>query len=902
MNNFSKLNNIFGWLTFLIAMVVYTLTLEPTVSFWDCGEFIMAAEKLQVCHPPGAPLFLLIGRFFALFAFGDASKVPFMMNMLSALMSALTVLFTFWTITHLARKIVAKPYEELFPVQMIAIIGAGLVGALTLTFSDTFWFSAVEAEVYAASCFFTAITFWAILKWENIASEKHADRILVLIAYMVGLAIGVHLLNLLVIPAVVFVYFFRKYEPTTLRLFKAGGMSLLILIVIQFIIIPGLPLMSAKSDYFFVNTLGLPFYSGFAFFWIFLIAAFTWGIWYSIKKRKIMMNTALLCVAFVIIGYASYATLFIRSMADVPHDHQNVEDPFALVSFINREQYGDRPLGRGQYYTATQPVRIDYEDTYRKGKERYEIGEKKEIPIYDNDQMTIFPRMWSSRGDHVQAYREWEGIPEGKKPRFSQNLDFFFTYQLGFMYWRYFFWNFVGRQNDIQGHGEISNGNFLTGIDFIDRFWLGPQKGLPQVMKDNKGRNTYFALPLLLGIFGLFFHFKKDAKDAFVVTLLFLFTGILIIVYLNFPPLQPRERDYAYVGSYQTFCIWVGLGVLWLWDLLARKINRTNAAVLATAVGLLASPVLMATQNWDDHDRSNRRTALDFAKDYLNSCAPNAVLFTNGDNDTYPLWYIQNVEQYRTDVRVVNLSLLNTDWYADILKRPVYNSPPIPGSLTPDKYRQGTRDYVIYYNNPALKIDQTKSYNLKDIIDFIGNDKDPRAKFTYNARTTLSYFPTKKFFIPVDKDAVLANGTVAAKDADSIVSRVEFDIDKNGIYKNDLIVLDFIANNNWERPVYFTTTTGREAYLNMEDYFQLEGLAYRLVPVKARDRSAGEGRINTDIMYDNMMNKFVWGNMDQDVYLDGTILRQCRNFRMTMFRLAMTLSDEGKEGFLPEGA
>ncbi|MCC6683971.1 MAG: DUF2723 domain-containing protein [Bacteroidia bacterium] len=897
MKKYNLMNVVMGWLVFIIAMVTYTLTLEPTASFWDCGEFISASYRLQVVHPPGAPLFLIIGRLFSLMAGNDVTQVAFWVNIVSALASALTVLFSFWTITHLAKKILVKNNEEPTDWQAISIIGAGAVGALSLTFSDTFWFSAVEAEVYASSCFFTAITFWAILKWENVADEKHADRWLILIGYFCGLAIGVHLLNLLVIPAIVYVYYFRKYTATSIGIVKASLVAFGAIAIVQFGIIPGLPTLAAYFDLTFVNSFSLPFGSGIVFFGLLVTGLIVYGIIYSIKKNKVNLNTGLLVFSFVIIGYSSYAMIVIRSIANPPLDMNNPENPFTLISYLNREQYGDRPLLYGQYYTAKY---IDTEEgsmQYRKGEEKYEeVGPKIE-PVWEKDQMTIFPRMWSNRGDHVKAYRDWENIPEGKKPSFAKNIDFLFSYQLNFMYWRYFFWNFIGRQSDEQGHGELTAGNWESGVKFIDKARLGPQDNLPGELANNKGKNHYYFLPLILGLLGLVYQFNRAREDAFVITLLFLFTGVFIIIYLNFPPLQPRERDYAYVGSYQTFFIWVGLGVLAIADWLSKKTGKTAAAAGATVIGLFMSPYLLAKENWDDHDRSDRYTAIAFAKDYLNSCAKNAVLFTNGDNDTYPLWYAQNVEGYRTDIRVINLSLLNTDWYTDGLKVKTYDSEPVPISLKPEQYVQGIRDYVVFYENKELNIAPNVFFPLKQVIDFIANDKNPVTKVQSGNGETLSYYPTKNFYIPVDRQKVLANKTVHPNDAAMVVDSVNFTVNRNTLMKNDLITLDFIATSNWDRPVYFAITTGSEAYLNLEGYFQLEGLTYRLVPIRTEMSADREiGHINTDIMYDNLMNKFEWGNMDKPgIYLDETILRQTKNFRNLFYRLAKKLMEEGKK-------
>lgn len=948
MSKYNQLNSVLGWLLFAVSLITYTLTLEPTVSFWDCGEFISASYRLQICHPPGAPLFLMIGRVFSLMA-SDPSKVAFWVNMVSAVTSALTVMFMFWTITHLAKKILAKNGEALETWQTIAIMGAGAVGALTLNFSDTFWFSAVEAEVYASSSFFTTLTFWCILKWENVANEKHSNRWLVLIAYLIGLAIGVHLLNLLVIPAIVYVYYFKKYTATRKGFIMASLVAILTIGVVQFGIIPGLPGLATKLDFFAVNTLGLSFNSG-ALILIFLLITllasfihythtqnqtslsiavisygiivvsnffvnasvfglFVWAVitvilYYLIFQRKAAMdiiNLVVLCFSFVIIGYSSYSMIIIRSLANPPIDMNDPEQPFSLLSYLNREQYGENPLLYGQYFYARV---VDYKKgatQYAKGPDgKYEdVGQKIER-IYDPKDCTIFPRMWADRADYVNSYREWEKIPEGKKANMAKNIDFMLSYQLGFMYWRYFFWNFIGRQNDEQGYGDITRGNWISGIKFIDEWRLGPQT-LPDSMKGNKARNTYFFLPLILGLIGLFYHFKKAKEDASVIMTLFLFTGFFIILYLNFPAHQPRERDYAYVGSYQTFMIWVGLGVLALVDWLGKKINKTSAAAGATVLSLVGVPFLMGSQNWDDHNRSNRYTALHFAEDYLNSCEKDAILFTNGDNDTYPLWYAQNVENIRSDVRVINMSLLNTDWYADGLKRPAYDSKPVEFSLRPDQYKQGTRDYVVYFENPELErrygINKNDFYPLKNVLAFVNDDKDPDGTVKTQGGESLRYFPTKRFSIIVDREACIKNGVVKTKDIPYMVDTMKWEIGNNNLMKADLILLDIISSNINTRPIYWAITTGSDVYMNLQPYFQLEGLTYRLVPMMSNvQRDGTTGRINSDILWTNLMEKFKWGNMvEKDVYLDETILRQTKNFRNIFFRLAEQLIMEGKK-------
>ncbi len=890
-NQYSKINNIVGWIIFIIASFVYISTVEPTASFWDCGEFIASAFKLQVGHPSGAPLFLMLARILMLVKGNDVTQVAYMVNILSALMSAFTILFLFWTITALAKKITMKS-GDLTDGKLIAVIGSGVVGALAFTFSDSFWFSAVEGEVYASSSFFTAIVFWAILKWERVADEKHSYRWIILIAYLMGLSIGVHLLNLLAIPALCFVYYFKKYPTTKKGVLVTFVLSIIILGIVQVGVIPGIIKLAAVFDLFFVNTLGMPFNSGVIFYAMLVLGGTVWGLYYTVKKNKPVLNTILLCFSVIVIGYSSYAQIIIRSLANTPMDENNPENVFTFLSYLNREQYGDRPLSYGQYYTAKYIDNKEGEMTYAKlpGKDKYIETGRKQIPIYDPAECTVFPRMYSNQANHVKAYQSWAGVKEGKKPTFAQNLKFFFTYQVGFMYLRYFAWNFVGRQNDIQGEGNITEGNWMSGIKFIDQMHLGPQDKLPHSMTDNKAMNKFYFLPLILGLIGLFFHFKSDNNDAWIVMLLFFFTGLAIVVYLNGTPYQPRERDYAYAGSYYAFAIWIGLGVLGLFEFLKDKIpSAKTAAITVTLIGL-SVPYVMAKNGWDDHDRSHRYTARDFAYDYLNSCEKNAILFTNGDNDTFPLWYAQEVEGIRTDVRVVNLSLLNTDWYIDQLKRKAYDSEPVPFSLSADKYVQGVRDYVPFYDR-ELK----EAVNLNDLIEFIGSD-DPQAKVKTQGGSEMNYYPSKKFRLNVDTVEVVKNGTVAPEDAKDVVSSIEWTVDRNYLMKADIMILDLLAHNNWKRPVYFAITVGNESYMNLEEYFQLEGLAYRLVPVKPKPSMDGQtGRVKTDMMYNNLMNKFVWGGMDNpEVYLDENNLRMTMNFRNNFARLAEQLLIQGR--------
>ncbi len=907
MKNFKQLNNIAGWVTFLIAAVVYLLTIEPTTSFWDCGEFITTSYKLEVGHPPGAPFFMILGRFFTIFG-GGPSHAALMINAMSALASAFTILFLFWTITHLGRKLV-KTAGEFSLGQTIAILGAGAVGALSYTFSDTFWFSAVEGEVYASSSLFTAMVFWAILKWEDSADEPHANRWIILIAYLMGLSIGVHLLNLLAIPAIVFVYYFRKYKATRNGILISLAVSFVILGVVMYGIIPGVITIATWFELMFVNGFGLPFSTGVIIYAILLVAALVYGIYYTVQKKLVLWNTVLISVVVILIGYSSFAMIVIRSSANPPMDQNSPDNVFALLGYLNREQYGDRPLVYGRYYNTPLDERTPYVDDkpyYIQKNGKYVIADMRQKPVFNSNMSTLFPRMYSREDSHIQAYKQWASI-KGRKvqitdeegqtktvqiPTFGENLVFFFRYQVNQMYFRYFMWNFAGRQNDIQSQGEIMNGNWITGINFIDSQRLGDQKNLPTEFKNNKGRNAYYLLPLILGIIGFVFMYNRGAegrKNLWVVFLLFFMTGLAIVLYLNQSPLQPRERDYAYAGSFYAFTIWIGIGVLSLYEGMKKYLPDTASAGIATVLALLLVPTLMAAENWDDHDRSNRYTARDFGANYLNTCAPNAIIFTNGDNDTFPLWYNQEVEGVRTDVRVCNLSYFQTDWYIRQMKSKSYESEPLPISFTADQYVQGNRDVVYLMEDPRLK----GSVELKKALDFV-KDENPRTKL--EQADFASYIPSKKLFYVVDKAAVIRNKVVEPQDYDKIVDTITIDLsDKHYITKDELMVLDMIANNNWERPIYFAITIGRDKYMNLQDYFQLEGLAYKLVPVKSQSDGISFGMVNTRLMYANVMENFKWGNMnDPNVYIDENNARMMMNIRNTFDRLAGSLVAEGQ--------
>lgn len=903
MKKFNKINNIAGWIVFAIAAVVYIATIEPTASFWDCSEFIATAFKLEVGHPPGAPLFMLVGKLVTLFAGSNLQAVPVTINVYSALVSAFTILFLFWTITHLARKITGAK-DELTVTQLIAIIGSGTVGALAYTFSDSFWFSAVEGEVYASSSLFTALVFWAILKWENVADEKYANRWIILIAYLMGLSIGVHLLNLLAIPAIVMIYYFKKYPVTRKGVITAFILSVVMLATIMYGIIQGTFAIASWFELLFVNGFGLPYESGFIFFVVLLIAVIIWGLWYTSKKGKVIANTIVLALAVILLGYSSYASIIIRSQANPPLDENDPETLFDLLSYLNREQYGDRPLIYGPVYNAPILSSKEGKPIYAAKNGKYVAINHRQDYVYDDKFNMLFPRMYSREGSHVKAYKEWanvkgtpiastnqQGEPETiYKPTGWENLKFFIRYQVDFMYIRYFMWNFSGRQNDMLSYGGILKGNWISGIPFIDEMFLGPQDKIPNTIKNNKARNTYFMLPLLLGLIGLFYHLMKQKNDFWVVMLLFFMTGLAIVLYLNQTPYQPRERDYAYTGSFYAFAIWIGLGVMGLIEFVRKKIPGTPAAILVTILTLGLVPGIMAQQNWDDHDRSGRYTCRDFAYDYLNTCAPNAIIFTNGDNDTFPLWYLQEVENVRTDVRVINLSYLGADWYIEQMQRRTYDSKPIPFSMKQEQYQTGTRD-VVYV------IDKVGDYeDLTKIMDFVASD-DPRTKTIPNARERVDWMPANKFYLNIDSSKVLNNNVLSDKFKKSIVKQMRWELkNKNALYKNDMMVMDLIAHNDWTRPIYFAITVSDENYMGLERYFQLQGLAYRLVPVEAKTRADGQiGGVDSKILYDNIMNKFRWGNLsDPKVYLDENNLRMLSNIRNTFSRLSEQLINENK--------
>lgn len=904
MEMFRKFNSLLGWFTFLVAAVLYLVTMEPTASLWDCGEFIAASYKLQVGHPPGAPFFLIVGRIFTLFA-GDPSRVAAMVNAMSALCSAFTILLLFWTITHLAKRMY-NDEEGMTKGRMIIVLMSGLVGSLAYAFSDTFWFSAVEGEVYAMSSLFTALVFWLILKWEERADEPFSNRRIILIAYLMGLSIGVHLLNLLAIPAIAFVYYFRKYTPTRRGFILALLISFLILGFMYLLFVPGFIQLASLFELLFVNTFGFPYHTGILFYLLLTIGLVSFGLFYTHKRGKVVLNTVFLGLTALMIGYSSYTMIIIRSSANPPMDQNNPQNVFSLLKYINREQYQSTPLLKGPYYNAPVTGVRTGKPTYVKENGKYVVATRDPVYEYDPRFVTIFPRIWSRNEDqHIRAYQMWGKIKGQRitvrgysgeneiivKPTFGENLRFFVRYQLGHMYFRYFMWNFSGRQNDIQGHGSVLEGNWISGIPFIDNPRLGPQENLPEIYRNNPARNRYYLLPLLLGIMGITLQFRKDARDFWVILLLFLMTGIAIVVYLNQWPYQPRERDYAYAGSFYAFAIWIGMGAACLYTLFKKALADVPSAVLAGGLSMLV-PVIMLAENYDDHNRAGRYTARDFGANYLNSCEENAVLFTNGDNDTFPLWYVQDVEGIRTDLRVTNLSYLGASWYIEQMKAKAYLSSPLPFSLREEQFRQGTRDIILVRSDDRIKGPQ----NIRDVMQFIASD-DPRTRVQspFMRGEQLDFSPTKLLRIPVDTLSVIENGTVRNELASLVKPYIDWELPKDILYKNDLMIIDLMATNNWERPVYFAVTVPRSAFLGLDPFLQLEGMAYRVVPIGTGSERPDLGRTETSVMYRNVMDKFRWGGIQNPkVYLDENNLRMLSNIRYNFNRLAAALIEEGK--------
>ena len=868
--NFNKLNNIGGWAVFAISTLVYLITAEQTASYWDCGEFIAVSYKLMVPHPPGAPFFLLLGRIFSFLAFGDVTQVAYWINMVSVLSSSFTILFLFWTISMLSRKLLKVTADDISLDKTIMILGASAVGALAYTFSDSFWFSAVEAEVYALSSFFTAFVVWAILKWELIEDESRANRWLILIAYMMGLSIGVHLLNLVTIPALGLIYYFKKYkEPTTWGIISALAISGFLVILVNNIIIPGLPSLAGNFEIFFVNTLGMPFGSGAIFIGSLIIGGLVWGIFFSIQRQNELLNTTLLGLAFILIGYSSYAVVVIRSNYNTPINENDPSDVMSFVKYLKREQYGSRPLLKGQNYTAQV---IDTEEgapVYVKGKDEYEIAERKLSYVYDPNHSTILPRMYSNSPAHIERYMEVTGLREGEKPSFLDNMVFMVKHQMGWMYMRYFLWNFAGREGDWQDADWMS---------INDAF-----KKVPKQIEDNAGRNNFFMIPLFLGIIGMFFQYARSKRQFAVVAMLFFLTGLALILYLNSPPIEPRERDYIYVGSYYAFAIWIGFAVLGLGELLGRVASKKLGAIIATVICLIA-PAIMAQQGWDDHNRANRYFSVDSAKNFLSSVAPNAILYTGGDNDTFPLWYSQDVEGFRTDARVVVLSYYNTDWYISQMMRPVYESEAFPFTLTLENYKQGGPNDYLPYQDLGVKV-----LDVDQFLNLLKNN-DKRLKLYPSANVV----PSRTFSIPVDKEHVRSLGIVPEGMDSLLVDNMVFSLKKgkNALEKKDLAILDNIASANWERPLYLNNTSMQQVNFDLSQYAIQEGNAFRILPVKNPNPKVDF--VDVEKMYDNMMNKFEFRELDNpNVYYTEDYRNFVLNHRSSFNTLTEALLDQG---------
>ncbi len=890
--DYQKTNNITGWAIFVIATIVYLITLEDTASFWDCGEFIAVSYKLMVPHPPGAPFFLLVGRMFSFLSFGDVTQVAYWINVSSVLSSSFTILFLFWSIVLLGRKLLhVQVGEEVSKEKTLLLMGSGAVGALAYTFSDSFWFSAVEAEVYAMSSFFTAFVVWAILKWELIEDEGRANRWLILIAYMMGLSIGVHLLNLVTIPALGLIYYFKKYPVTLQGILACLGISGFILILVNNFVIPGLPTIAGAFEISFVNKLGLPFGSGALVFGLLFVTAVVAGIWYSAKYQKVVMNTFMLCFAFILIGYSSYSIILIRSSFNPPIDENNPEDIMSFIKYLKREQYGSRPLAHGQYFTAEVVDQEEGEEVYTKGKEKYEVTDHKTNYEYNEEHLTILPRMYSASPQHIQKYKEVTGYteeplkdrfgniktkrngdPQMKPPKFFRhNLYFMFKYQMGHMYWRYFMWNFSGRESDINGAD-----------------WQAPWdalKEVPQSLKENGARNNFFMIPLLLGIIGLIFQYLRDPKNFAVVAMLFFLTGLVLTIYLNSPPMEPRERDYIYVGSFYAFAIWIGFSVLGLAELLGRVFKNNGKAAAMTATGLcMLAPIIMAAEGWDDHDRSNRYFSVDSAKNFLASCQENAIIFTGGDNDTFPLWYSQDVEGYRTDVRVVVLSYFNTDWYIDQMSQQAYESAPFPFTLKKENYIQGGRNDILFYQKMV-----NTDLDLKQYINLI--KKNDNRLLVYNQYNAV---PSKTLTLKIDKDAVRKMGIVPPGMDSLLVDEMKFTLKGSNLEKKDLMILDIIATNDWKRPIYFNNTSLAQVKLNLRPYTIQEGNAYRLLPIKMPEGQ--QEFVNSDLMFENMTENFHYRELDNpNVYYTEDYRDFVANHRSSFNTLGRALMDEGKK-------
>ena len=864
---YKKINNLLGWLCFVIASLTYILTLEPSVSFWDCGEFISCAYRLQVAHQPGYPLFAMLGKAFSLLSMGDKTKVPYFTNMGSAFASGATIMFLFWTITAFAKKLLIKKGEEVETSRMYVIMGAGLVGALAFAYSDTFWFSAVETIVFALSSLCTAIVFWAILKWDAHSEEPGADKWIIFIAYVIGLSIGIHLLNLLTIPAIVLVYYFRRYKNVnTKSALIAFFLSLVILVLVQYGIRGYTVQIAAYFDLFFVNNLGMGFGSGAFFFFIILIGLIVFGIWYSIKNNKPALNLILLCIAFIYLGYSSFAYIPIRATANPDLNNSHPDNAFTLYGYLNRIQYGETPLLSGPYFDAKAVDQTEGSTIYRKGDTKYEAAGKKLNTIYDHT--TILPRMYNtenqdgSYAQDAQFYRGWLHMGENDAPTFGDNLKWMFSWQMGQMYFRYFLWNFAGRVNQMDGqqqmggfHGYV-DGDWTTGI-------FDGMKHLPKSITNSTTYTPLFALPLILGLIGLFFHFNRNRRDALIIALLWFFTGLAIVIYVNQPSVQPRERDYSYVGSFYAFAIWIGMGVIAIAEFIRKYINAKNAALISTAICLLAVPAVMAKEEWKSHDRSTKLTPHDMAYNYLISCPPNAILFTYGDNDTYSLWYDQEVEGIRPDVRIVNLSLFSGDWYIRQMQGKMNESEPLPITMPYKKYQEGVRDAVQFFDK------KIPGYtNVKEVFDFMLSD-DTLAKVQLQDGSFINYLPTKNFVLPINPDVILQNKVITPEQKGMLADSMKWKYQSNFVTKDNLALIDIMAHNNWKRPICFTITVGQENMLGMQQYLYKEGFDYHLIPFKVDTANKDQlGKTNSLVMYDNVMNKFKWGNFKTAKYLD----------------------------------
>ncbi len=943
--NFKKWNTILGWFSFAVALLTYSLTVEPTLSFWDCGEYIATSANLEVGHPPGAPLFQMLGAFFAMFA-SSADKIALMVNYLSVFSSAFTVLFMFWSLTLLLRKIIGQSKETTFS-QNFMILGSSLIASLSFTFSDSFWYNAVEAEVYAMASFLIALLFWLGLRWEQEMETPRGNKWLLLISLVIGLSFGVHFMALLTFPAIGFLYFFKKYKKVTVKNFLLANVVIVAILLFIFkLLLPFALGFFGKTEIFMVNELGLPFNSGTIFAFLLIVAAFYFGLQYTKKKGHVFYNTLILSTLFILIGFSTWLMLPIRANANTPINENKPSDAAEVLAYYNREQYGEQKLFYGPQFSEAYSG-LDSVTPYLDDKPNYERDYTTNTYVITNNfknakqntddaHKAFLPRMWSNEhnvnymtfgeplefqinpeyaheDELVQIVTEFrKGFASGEidlkgydkflntygeyliveKPSFISNMKFMFQYQFGYMYGRYLLWNFAGRQNDNQGKYDDSNGNWITGISFIDEWLVGSQKNLTSDMQNNKGRNVYFGLPFILALLGIFYHAKKDIKSFYVLLALFLFTGLALKIYLNERPFEPRERDYALVGSFYVFAMWIALGVYAIYDWILHYLKPKVALPLVLVVCFLASPVLLAKENWDDHDRSNKYTALAMAKAYLDSCEPNAILFTIGDNDTFPLWYMQEIEGYRTDIRIVNTSLFMTDWYIDQMKMKTHNSEPIPSSFKKDQYKGSTRDYSLFVERteePLL---------LGELLKFVALD-DERAKITLDSGNKVNYFPSKKVIIPIDKKTIIQNKVVHPKYYDSIVPQIEFTIKDKALYKNRLMMLDIVNENNWKRPIYFSGGSfGEDDYIWMKDYLQLDGMCFKLVPLKTPTDDPNPmrmGSIDADKMYEIVM-KWDWGNSgNPKIYHDPETRKNSITYRTNLARLMETLILEGKK-------